>query len=136
LAGVQSIIALRLGANPSPAAAKTLFILEKVVKKAGISAAGERLPVPAKENQPWAPNAEQKTLIDQMREPFLELTTIYNYIDKKSLIEAHDAGVISDEIFDQIKTTVTGSGLDWDALPDVYEAYAISGLGSWKYPEP
>jgi hypothetical protein len=50
------------------------------------------------------------------------------------VIELHNDGKISDELFNGIKAAVNNNNLNWDNLPDIYESYQIEGLGSWQSP--
>ncbi len=70
----------------------------------------------------------------------LKKTTLYFYANKPMIEQMHDAGDISDETYNEIKTNINtllqGENFNYDNMPDVYEGYSIEGLGGWKYTTP
>jgi hypothetical protein len=120
----------KLAIATSPNASETVFMVHTMQKKLGLNGPNKNLPTPPK--QPWKPNAQQRTILDTMRGPFLEATTNYIFVDKQRITELRAQSKLSEEQLNLIKQAVQGQGLNWDTLPVKYERFSI-GDNTWEY---
>ena len=118
--------------RPTPGAAETVFLCQKVDKTLGFNAPNKYIK-PQKDY--FVANDAQKALLNNMNPNFStwSIQTTYLFINKPRIIQLHDQAKILDVQFDAIKQAVAAQNLDWDNLPNIYEKYTIGDLGSWEY---
>jgi hypothetical protein len=108
-----------------------LFMQEHRDVKVGFNAPGETFEVSAGTSPRWASTDEIAQLGNMSLPDTFE--TNYLYIDKATIEAQHDQELLSDDDYNAIQSAVSGAGLMWGDLPNVYESYSLSSVYSGAY---
>ena len=116
-----------------------LFVFQVVDKKQGlINASGN---VTLKPKVGFRANEEEKKKLETMSPPFLEMRTLYIFVDKSAIDAKHNDNTIGDADYEKIKSEinkimsddVTGFGVTYDAIGNTYERLKVGDLGDWTF---